>query len=87
MVAFIIIKWVLPLFQAVINRAQVETSIYGNAKDMIDYMSAQLSSLQVRYDALQKQAVKLESELMRERERCRRLQAQLEKFRRDADES
>lgn len=52
--AFIIIKWILPLFQAVINKASTEATIYDNAKGWIDYTNAQLKSMQERYDALEK---------------------------------
>lgn len=54
LVAFIIIKWILPIFQAVINKASTEASIYGNAKDLIDYTNEQLKTIQARYDALEK---------------------------------
>src|SRR5690625_468627 len=85
-VAFVVIKWVLPLFHTVISRAHVENAIYGNAKDLIDYTNEQLKTMQSRYDVLHARFVELELELENERERCRRLQSQLEKYVKNADD-
>lgn len=79
-VAFVIVKWVMPLFNAIISRAHVETSIYGNAKDLIDYTNAQLKHMQSRYADLQERSRILEKELEFERERCRKLQIRLEEL-------
>lgn len=77
-IAFVLIRWVLPLFNAVISRAHVETSIYGNAKDLIDYTNEQLKDMQSRYSKLQERFNELETELSEERDRCRALQSRLE---------
>lgn len=77
-IAFVLIRWVLPLFNAVISRAHVETSIYGNAKDLIDYTNEQLKDMQSRYAELQVRFTHLERELIAERDKCRALQSRLE---------
>lgn len=77
-VAFVVIKWVLPLFHTVITKAHVENAIYGNAKDLIDYTNEQLKDMQSRYSKLQERFNKLETELSEERDRCRALQSRLE---------
>lgn len=77
-VAFVVIKWVLPLFNTVITKAHVENAIYGNAKDLIDYTNEQLRDMQSRYSKLQERFNKLETELSEERDRCRSLQSRLE---------
>lgn len=79
-VAFVIVKWVMPLFNAIISRAHVETSIYGNAKDLIDYTNEQLNLVQSRYAELQERFRNLEKELEAERERCRKLQIEIEEL-------
>lgn len=79
-VAFVLVKWVVPLFNAIISRAHVESSIYGNAKDLIDYTNAQLKHMQSRYAELQERSRTLEKELEAERERCRILQIELEEL-------
>lgn len=85
-VAFVLVKWVLPVFNTVIKKAQVENAIYGNAKDLIDYTNEQLKTMQSRYDVLHARFVQLELELEKERERCRRLQSQLEEYVKNADD-
>lgn len=77
-IAFVLIRWVLPLFNAVISRAHVETSIYGNAKDLIDYTNEQLKHMQSRYAELQGKFNDLELELIEERDKCKALQDRLE---------
>lgn len=77
-IAFVLIKWVLPLFNAVISRAHVENSIYGNAKDLIDYTNEQLKQMQSRYADLQGRFNDLEMELIKERDKCKALQVRLE---------
>lgn len=77
-IAFVLIKWVLPLFNAVISRAHVENAIYGNAKDLIDYTNEQLKDMQSRYAELQVRFNHLEMELIAERDKCRALQSRLE---------
>ena len=84
-IAFVLIKWVLPLFNAVISRAHVENSIYGNAKDLIDYTNEQLKQMQSRYDELQIRFMELEMELTAERDKCRALQSRLEEALNDND--
>lgn len=79
-VAFVVVKWVLPLFQTVIKKAHVENAIYGNAKDLIDYTNEQLKQMQSRYSELQERFRMLEKELESERERCRELQIELEEL-------
>lgn len=85
MVALVVVKWVLPLFNAAISRAHVETSIYGNAKDLIDYTNEQLKQMQTRHAELQERFRSLEKELEAERERCRILQIELEELLNDDD--
>lgn len=80
--AFVIIKWVLPLFHAVVSKANVESATYGNAKDLIDYTSEHLKTMQSRYDSLQQRFFELEKELESERSKCRELQLKLDEIKR-----
>lgn len=53
LIAFVIIKWVLPTINALTSKSAVESKIYDNAKDMINYTNQQLKDMQSRYDALE----------------------------------
>lgn len=53
-IAFVIIKWVLPTIKAITSKASVESQIYDNAKDLIDYTNQQLKTMQSRYDTLER---------------------------------
>lgn len=77
--AFFVIKLVLPFFQLIINKASVESRIYGNAKDWIDYTNEQLKTMQDKYSVLQK-------ELEKEQEKCRELQRRFEELTNGHDE-
>lgn len=79
-VAFIVIKWVLPLFQAVINKASLESAIYSNSKDHIDRTDKRLRDLQVSYDELYTQFNELRIELEAERAMVRHLQRQIDEL-------
>ena len=79
-VAFIIIKWVLPLFQAVINKASLESAIYSNSKDHIDRTNKQLIELRISYDELYTEFNALRVELEKERAMVRHLQRQIDEL-------
>ena len=78
--AFIVIKWVLPLFQAIINKANLESAIYSNSKDHIDRTDKRLKDLQVSYDELYTQFNALRIELEAERATVRHLQRQIDEL-------
>ena len=77
---YIAIHLIKPIISASIHRTQAESTIYENAKDMIDFTNKQYADLQKRFEALEKQLRQVEQELKSERVERKKLQAELLKL-------
>lgn len=77
---YIAIHLIKPIISASINRTKAESTIYENAKDMIEFTNRQYADLQKRFEALEKQLRQVEQELQQERAARKELQRELNRL-------
>lgn len=60
LLAFVIVKWVLPTINAITSKASVETSVYDMANDQLKKMQERYETLEKLYEAERKERLRLE---------------------------
>lgn len=60
LLAFVIVKWVLPTINAITSKASVETSVYNMANDQLKKLQERCETLEKLYDAERKERLRLE---------------------------
>lgn len=60
LIAFVIVKWVLPTINAISNKASVESRIYDMANDQLKKMQERYNELEVKYELEKKERKRLE---------------------------
>ncbi len=60
LIAFVIIKWVLPTIKAITSKASVESTIYDMAQDQLKRMSERHAALEILYENERKERLRLE---------------------------
>lgn len=60
LLAFVIVKWVLPTINAITSKASVETSVYNMANDQLKKMQERYETLEKLYEAERKERLRLE---------------------------
>lgn len=60
LLAFVIVKWVLPTISAITSKASVETSVYNMANDQLKKMQERYETLEKLYEAERKERLRLE---------------------------
>lgn len=60
LIAFVIIKWVLPTIKAITSKASVESTIYDMAQDQLKKMGERYAALEVLYENERKERQRLE---------------------------
>lgn len=78
--AYIAAHLIKPIIMTSINRSRAESTIYENAKDMIDFTNKQYAELQRRFTQLEIQLRQVEQELKQERAARKELQRELNKL-------
>lgn len=77
---YIALHLIKPIITASIHRNKAESTIYENAKDMIDFTNRQYAELQQRFAQLEIQLRQVEKELQQERAARKELQRELNKL-------
>lgn len=78
--AYVVAHLIKPIITASIHRNKAESTIYENAKDMIDFTNRQYAELQQRFAELEQQLMQVEKELQQERTARKELQRELNKL-------